>query len=243
MSDFLNTIRGVVLFDDAVYASLRERTNSLQTVLLLFLLAGLTMGVSSCWAAVQAPPDAVDLRAQLNESIGANLNQIPGPERRIIEENIRAGIDIAVGISQLRPPMGFWPSRIIGGIGAWLAQPFVLLAGWIFYALFVWVIARMFLKGTGDIRQHLTLTGVYVTPYIGLGLLIGIPFIGGLFGFALWLWGTAIYIKGISAANELDTGTSIVAWILPAVILAVLVFCGVLVGLLPLFALIGSAGG
>jgi hypothetical protein len=63
-------------------------------------------------------------------------------------------------------------------------------------------------------------TAVYSVPHL-LELLGFIPCLGGLLGLAAGLWGLAVYVKAVAAANDFPLGRAILATVLPAAILFV----------------------
>ena len=115
-------------------------------------------------------------------------------------------------------------------------MPFTWLTNWVGYAIWVWLIAKL-LGGKATISQMLGATALYTVPHI-LDVLGFVPCLGSILSLVATVWGIAIYIKGLTVANDFSLGKSILAAILPALIRFLVTMGGILT--LVIIALLGG---
>jgi len=115
-------------------------------------------------------------------------------------------------------------------LGAFLSLPFGRLAGWIGYAMWVLLVAKL-LGGRATVAQMLGATALYVAPH-ALDILSSVPCLGLVIGMVTTVWGIAIYVKAVAVANEFSISRAIAATVVPALAGATLVKLGLLVTLI-----------
>jgi hypothetical protein len=122
------------------------------------------------------------------------------------------------------PPAVFpgWMAAGISALGVWVNTPLHWLTWWIVYGLAVLVVAKM-LGATTTLQQFYTLTSFSFLPLVFTGL-GPIPCLGALIVLLALVWAVAIYVTSVRAVTGLTLGVSILATILPGVIIALLSF-------------------
>lgn len=123
-----------------------------------------------------------------------------------------------------------------GAVGAVVGA----LVGWLLSAAFIWVVGVFWMKHTSDYKELLRTLGFASAPQVLL-VLSGIPAVGGLIGFAAWLWSLAAFVVAVRQALDTTTGRSVVVCIL-AVVLNMACVVGLVLLLGALFGGGGSAG-
>jgi hypothetical protein len=136
-------------------------------------------------------------------------------------------MEVGVRIDNLRTPLPRPVAVVLSNLGAFLSLPFSRAGGWLGYALWV-LLASKLLGGKAKLPQMLGCTALYAIPHV-LDVLSPITCLGGIAGLVATVWGIAIYVKGVSVANDFGIGKAILATVLPALAVAVLVLMGVLV--------------
>jgi hypothetical protein len=149
-------------------------------------------------------------------------------------ENFESGFRIGVAIDSLDTPLPRGLARWFTAMGGWLSSALGHLGGWLAYAVWVLLFAKL-LGGNGGVDRFLGLTALFAVPNL-LGIFNPIPCVGPLIAFIGWLWGVAVYVKAVQVSQRLDTGKAILAAILPALILAVIAMIVAFIGLLGFLA-------
>lgn len=141
---------------------------------------------------------------EVQENIKYYMSQIP--------VYVRLGKQTAVLHSPLRPYLAF--------IGEILSGPFGFMGFWIFYGALVYIFS-IWLGGAGNAERTFAATSLWSIPHL---LKVGtiLPWAGWLFSSVAWLWGIAIYIKGISVSQGFDLSKSVLVFLLPIVALIAL---------------------
>jgi hypothetical protein len=142
------------------------------------------------------------------------------PEFRRQMPDILAGLEIGLGIDELKTPLPRPIGRVLSNVGTFLSSPLSRLAGWMGYTLWVLLAAKL-LGGRSTLPRMLGTTAVYSVPHV-LGVLGFVPCLGGLLALVSLGWGIAIYVKAVSAANEFSIGRAVAATALPIIALIVL---------------------
>jgi hypothetical protein len=130
------------------------------------------------------------------------LNGLPADQRQALE---RIASSAASGASNL-------------GAIIWVPIGFFILVGILF------VSARIF-GGSGSFLNQSYAFMLYYVPINGLAALLGlVPFLGGLVGFALWIYSIVLAIFAMMASQRLTGGRATAAVLVPFV-LGILLLC------------------
>ncbi len=235
MKELLNTAWNVLLFRNAAYVEHARRPDVLKRGLLLLvivsLIAAIIPTIQTLVNGLRPPQGAESIIQEIEDSF-QQFTQFMPPEAMgdfNLEEMLtymRPGIEMGTRIAGLPTPL----PRAVGGtltaVGFFLSQPFIRLAGWLGYAIWVLLAAKL-LGGKGTVAQSLGATALYAVPH-AFDLFSPIPCLGAVIGLVTTLWGLAIYVKALAAANEFGLGKAIVATLLPAVVGMILSFFGLL---------------
>ena len=146
-------------------------------------------------------------------------------------------------------------ATIISGIAAlsgWLSTPLSWIAGWLGYALWVMLFAKL-LGGHATLERMLAATSLFVVPHLLdvlgglLTLLSGIRVAGACFGLlntligmVAWAWSIAVYVKATAVANEFGWGKATLVTLLPALLVALL---AMLLAMVAVIGIVLSASG
>jgi len=248
MKEYLQLAWDVLLFKHEAYAQHIARADVLKRGLVLLVLATLLAGTVSLIIDIVGDLRPVNVEAQRREMeqgfqsffeplgpMWQYLDLPPGFEEEIlayIRPNVEMGLRIAALPTPLPRPVG----RILQDLGAFLSSPFNRMAGWIGYALWVLLVAKL-LGGRATVSQMLGATALYAVPH-GLNILGFVPCLGDVLGLVATVWGIAIYVKALAVANDFSTSRAIVATVVPALI----GMTSVLLGLLGFLILILVSG-
>ncbi len=249
MKELLQLAVDTALLRHEAYAQHVARPDALKRGLALLalvtLVAGLVPFLISFVGDIR-PVDIEDQRREANQAIQELLTTFdsmrqfidlpPGIERQIVA-NMEAGIDMGLRIEALPTALPKPLGRVLQDLGQWLSLPFGRVAGWIGYAIWVLLAAKL-LGGRATASEMLGATALYATPHV-LGILGFVPCLGGLLGLAATLWGIAIYVKAVAVSHRLSIGRAIVATILPGLLLGALLLMGGLTTLI--LALLGAS--
>jgi hypothetical protein len=242
ISELVALARGVLKFDSATYAAHVASRDALKRGLVLLavvaLLAGLFPFLGSLVGSLQSPQAEIaraqaEFERQFNQQLQFNPSLRDPQFQRMFQGIVREAFGIASDVVQLKPNISFlpgWLDRVLQALGQWLSQPLIWLSAWAWYALWVALFAKL-LGGRATLVGTLGASVLFVVPH-ALGLLTGlmdlmgrIPVVGmcfgilgGLVGLVAQVWGIAIYVKAVAAANEFSIGKSALATILPALL-------------------------
>lgn len=239
MKELLRFAWDVSIFKHDAYARHVASANVLKRGLLLLvvvtLLAGSISFLIDLVGGIITPP-AEQMEQGIQDFVATLQQFVPAEALEPFLEGFIPGMNIAIRIASLPTPLPQPLATFLSILGAFLSAPFTRLTGWAAYAIWVILVARL-LGGKGHIPQMLGATALYVIPHI-LDIFDFIPFLGWLIGVVATLWGIAIYVKGLAAANEFGIGKAILAAILPAL---ALIGLGLLIALVN-FVVIAIAG-
>lgn len=134
---------------------------------------------------------------------------------------------IVVAIVAVCQAIGASGSGSRGIIGAIISA----FLSWVLWAFLTWLIGTKLFRGTATVSELLRTLGFAMSP--GVLYILGIiPFLGGLIGFAVWIWTLVAGVIAIRQALDFDTGkailTAVISW---AIVIAVgLVLAGLATG-------------
>jgi hypothetical protein len=245
MKEMLRLALDAALFRHEAYAQHVVRSDVLKRGLLLLVLVSLLAGVVSFLIGlvgdlrpISPLPSDQEVDGIIRELLASldplrQFVDLPfAPDDEVLgymRPAIRMGLEIAALPTPLPRPVG----SILTNLGAFLSLPFGRLAGWIAYGVWVLLAAKL-LGGRATVAQMLGTTALYAVPHV-LDILQFVPCLGGVIGLATTVWGIAIYVKGLSVANEFSVGRAVLATLLPALVLLLLGLLGVLVALVAAF--------
>jgi hypothetical protein len=236
MKELLQLAWDTVRFRHEAYAQHVARPDALKRGLALLVLVTLVAGLVPFFISLVGdlrPVDIEEQRSAADQGIQEFLSSLdtmrqfvdlpPDVERQIVA-NMKAGIDMGLRIEALPTALPKPLGRILQDLGLLLSLPFSRMAGWIGYAIWVLLVAKL-LGGRATVSEMLGATALYATPHV-LGILGFVPCLGGLLGLAATLWGIAIYVKAVAVSHDLSIRRAIVATIAPGLIIGALLLMG-----------------
>jgi len=238
MKELLQLAWDVLLFRHETYARHVARTDALKRGLTLLVLVTLLAGVVSLVVNVVGDlrPMSIEARHQEAEqgiqefirSLGSmqQFFDLPPGFEREMRAYMQAGIGIGFDIEDLPTRLPKPVGRVLRDLGAFLSLPFSRLAGWMGYALWVLLVAKL-LGGRATVPQMLGATALYAVPHI-LDILGFVDCLGPTLGLVATVWGIAIYVKALSVANDFSIGRAITATVVPTLVGAALALLGLL---------------
>jgi len=239
MKGLLQLAWDALLFRHEAYARHVARADVLKRGLALLVLVTLLAGVVSFIINLVGDLRPMSIEAQRREAEQTiqefagqmdNMRQYfdlpPEFERQIIP-HIRAGMEMGLRIEALPTRLPRPVGGVLQDLGAFLSLPFGRLAGWMGYALWVLLVAKL-LGGRATVSQMLGTSALYAVPHV-LDVLGPVPCLGGMLGLVAIAWGIGIYVKAVAVANGFSVGRAIVATLVPALLGAALVLLGLLV--------------
>jgi hypothetical protein len=124
-----------------------------------------------------------------------------------------------------QPPLGKDLSQTLDKIGGWLSAPLNSLVIWLPGAVFLFICAKL-LRGTGSVRQHLSLVLLAFAPQVltilgQFSLVPSLQTISGALTAIAWLWSLAILIVALMYAHGFSVARSIGTLALGILIMAV----------------------
>jgi len=225
VKELLGSVWDAMLFKSEAYERHIARSDVLKRGLLLIVVVTLLAGLLSFAIDLvrdMIPKSIEERRQAIWESIenplqfmGPAGSDLLPPEYRKQLPDIMAGVEIGLEIEALPTPLPRFFVKLFENGGAFLSLPFSRLGGWMWYALWVLLAAKL-LGGRATLPQMLGGTALFIAPHI-LDLFGFIPCLGGLLGLVAALWGIAIYVKAVATANEFGVGRAVVATLLPIV--------------------------
>ena len=242
MKEWMQTLRGVVLFDGAAYARLRERGDLFFLGFLLVFLLGLISGLPDLGIAIvrglstDAVVEAADVTAEIEQGLAQVeplLQSLPSDVRDQILLQARQGFELAAQIGgQVAQLPTIFPRRLallLEAVGRWASRPLAgarfplataSLGTWLGYGIWVMLMARL-LGGRASLATFFGMTSLFAVPHL-LQILARVPYVGSVFSFIAFLWGVGIYVKATAVSHELGTGRAVLAALLPLLVVAFL---------------------
>lgn len=228
----------VLLFKHEAYARHVARADALKRGLALLVSVTLLAGIVPLIINVigDLRPTSVEARRrEAEQGIQEFINSLDtmrqfldvpqGFERQAIAY-IRAGTRMGFRIEALPTRLPKPVGGVLKDLGGFLSLPFNRLAGWIGYTIWVLLVAKL-LGGRVTASQMLGATALYAVPHV-LGILDFVTCLGGILGLVATVWGIAIYVKAVAAANDFSIGRAIVATVVPAFIAGASILLGLL---------------
>jgi hypothetical protein len=149
----------------------------------------------------------------------------PGFEEKMAAY-MRSGIEIGLSVDALPTRLPKPVGRVLTDLGAFLSLPFIRIASWMGYTIWVLLIAKL-LGGRATVSQTLGATALYAIPHV-LDILGLVRCLGGLLGLVATVWGIAIYVKALAVANDFGIGRAIIATVVPVLVGGALTTLGAL---------------
>jgi hypothetical protein len=228
VGEMLQLARGALFLDTQTFVAQRETRDAFRKGVLLVVIITLLAGsLSFIVSTVKGflPPKWDAQREEVEDQISQVFEFLPfdmdAKTEGMILGSIEAGLDIGFEIAQLPTPLPRPAKDFLQALGGWITAPLLRLGGWMGYALWVLLVAKL-LGGRATLSQMLGCTALYVAPQI-LTILQVISCLGPILGFVAFVWGLVIYVKATAVANELSSGRALLAVILPAAVLIGLV--------------------
>lgn len=151
----------------------------------------------------------------------ADFNEFMDMYRRSIE-SFAPTIE---AITSLPTPLPGFFGRLFTWLGGWLSQPFTLLASWLSISIWIMLFARL-LGGRGGLLAYLSASSLSVIPHL-LGAFAFIPCLGGTLALVGSIWGLVIQVKVVETTHGLTQGRSILAVLLPYLLIVLLIGLGI----------------
>lgn len=242
MNALLISLRDIALLRTPAYEQARDRKDAMRRgvliLLVCFLLAGIGASINRYIVAVRpAGMEEMDLfREEFQRNMELWQQTMPqqdGPSQLFMEQFRDAfvsGIRMVTAVDTLATPLPRGLARGFAALGGWVTGALGHLGGWLAYAVWVLLFARL-MGGNGGVDRFLGLTALFAVPNL-LGFFSFIPCLGSFLALIGWLWGVAVYVKAVQVSQRMELGQAILATILPAVILAVILMIVVFMGLL-----------
>jgi hypothetical protein len=244
MKELLRFAWDVLLFKHEAYAQHAARTDALKRGLVLLVAVTLVAGVVWFFDGVVRGLRPIEVqRQEVEQSLQELSMSLRGMQRYSdlppeFEEQMvaymRAGMEIGFRIEELDTRLPRPVGRVLASLGAFLSLPFSRTAGWIGYAIWVLLVAKL-LGGRATVSQTLGATALYAVPHV-LGIFSIVPCLGSLLGLVATAWGIAIYVKALAVANDFSIGRAVVATVVPALVGGALAMLGLLVFLVLMLA-------
>ena len=142
---------------------------------------------------------------------------------------------IVVGIAAVSSAIGGAIAAAVFGvgggvIGAVLAGIISGFLGWVMWSYIAYFVGTSVFGGTATPGELLRTVGFAQSPGV-LGILVAIPFLGVLIGFALWVWAVVAGVIALRQALDIDTTKAIVTSVIAAIpFLLFRMFIGALLG-------------
>jgi hypothetical protein len=251
MSALLATLRDIVLLRTPAYEQFRDRPDAMKRGVLILLACFLVAGslASAIGFVNDVRPLSLEDADQFRDEFQRNMElwqQFAPPQDAFMQQfmdefldNFESGWRIGVAIDSLDTPLPRGLARWFEALGGWLSSALGHLGGWLAYAVWVLLFAKL-MGGNGGVDRFLGLTALFAVPNL-LSIFSPIPCVGPFVAFIGWVWGVAVYVKAVQVSQRLDTGRAILVTILPALILAVIVMIVTFVGLLAIIAAAGQS--
>lgn len=229
MNQLTRTIGGALLLEDDAYITMRDAENGftrgLTMIVTISLIVGLVISLVNFINAMQTTPaqEVEEARKGMEQALEAMRAFGPlGVDQfsREFMRNFEAGLAMADRIAQVVAETTPAPQPIADffeALGQWVSYPFGWISTWMLYGVLTLIFAKL-LGGAATIQEMLATTSLIAIPHL-LDAFNFIPYVGPLVGVIAFLWGLAVYVKGIAVANRFDVGKALLAFIAPLVVL------------------------
>lgn len=249
VSSWLRTASDAVTLKPEPYQRLAAQP-SLRSALLIILVVGLIIGASSALLGIpglfRSPAEQIErgitsFEDALDQAMSFSGQSTPEAEAVIdlIKSSIETWRPFIQQLADVQAPLPSFFGRFFSWIGDWLSSPFSLLASWLLLSIWIMLFARL-LGGRGSLVAYLSASSLSVIPSL-LNLFGFIPCLGGVLALAAWVWALMIQYKAVQVSHGLSQGRSILAVLLPYILLVLLItiltiaFAGLLVSLINSF--------
>jgi hypothetical protein len=258
VSRLLMDLRGALTLNTATFLRYRESSDAMWRGALLIVVVALVaslplfiQGLVSGLNPRSAQDDAARAAAEFEQGLqqASPFLQNAPPE---LLNNIRQGFEIGAQIgSQVAAVPTLLPRPVSGffrALGEWLQRPFAgpfvplavaSLATWLGYGIWVMLFSH-WLGGRAELNNFFGATALFAAPHL-LNFFSFVPYIGWLFSLVAFIWGLVVYVKATAVSQELTTGRSALAVLLPAIVVIALIMIGLLVTVLGFVALISGS--
>lgn len=231
ISAWLRTAGDAITLKPEPYQRLAAQS-SLRTALLIVLVVGLIIGAVSALLGIpglfRSPQDEVARGIASFEDILDQVMSFSGqstPETAAVIDLIKSGIETwkpyIEQLAAVSAPLPSFFGRFLNWIGNWLSSPFSLMASWLAISIWIMLFARL-LGGRGSLVSYLSASSLSVIPHL-LSIFGFVPCLGGVLGLAAGIWGLVIQYKAVQVSHDLSQGRSILAVLLPYILLAVII--------------------
>lgn len=204
---------------------------SLRSALLIVLVVGLIIGAVQALIGVpglfRSPQDEVErgitsFEQGLDQAMSLS-GQMP-PESQEVFDLIKSGIETwrpyILRLVAVPAPLPSFFGAFFNWIGAWLSSPFSLMASWLMISIWIMLFARL-LGGRASLVSYLAASSLSVIPHL-LNIFSFVPCLGGLLALTAGIWGLVIQYKAVQVSHGLSQGRSILAVLLPYILLIVI---------------------
>lgn len=251
MNGLLTTLRDILFLNTSAYEQWREAPQAMKRGFLLLIICALLAGSLNFIMTFRSNlrPFTQDQANQIEEEFmqgmqvwQAGVNQQDPAMQVFMDQfitNFRAGINIGVEIDALPSPLPRGLARLLQSLGGWITRGFGQVSLWLGYGIWVLLFARL-LGGQGRMDRFFGTTALYAVPNL-LGLFNPVPAVGPLMAFIGTLWGILVYGKAVQVSQQLTTGRTIAAMLLPLALAFVLAIVLSMIFFVPL-AISASAG-
>lgn len=231
VSVWLHTAGDAVTLKPGPYQRLAAQP-SLRSALLIILVVGLILGAASALLGIpglfRSPIEQVDAALSSFEDVLDQVMSFSGqgtPEAEAVIDMIKSSIETwkpyIQQLAEVQAPLPSFFGRFFDWIGNWLSAPFSLLASWLGLSIWVMLFARL-LGGRGSLVAYLSASSLSVIPSL-LNVFGFIPCLGGLLALAAWIWMLLIQYKAVQVSHGLSQGRSILAVLLPYILLVLII--------------------
>ncbi len=234
MENLAGTVKGIILLENETYERLLAAENSMKIgiyfLLACFLIVAIPGLVTDTIDNVQ--PFTAERAAAMQDEfmqgmeIAAQFMPAESEEFQIFmeqfRENFAFGASIGAAIDALPRPLPYAVGGFFQALGSWISSPFIHLASWMSYAIWVLLFAKIS-GGRGETGRFFGSTALYAVPNL-IGVLAFIPFMGAVFRLVGVIWGWVVYVKALQISQDFAVGKAILVAILPVVVVLVLLF-------------------
>jgi hypothetical protein len=219
MTNTVNHLGGILLLRREAYLRQASAANGVGLSLSMVAVAGLIAGLGQLAGAadVVTHPSLVDRMEETAAALAHLPDAMPPAVASVVEpfaEEVSAALEESAGrLEAVEPPLGAGTSRALRAIGTWASTPLSLLAAMLSLAVPVMLVAR-WMGGKGTLHHQVGLVLFAAIPQ-ALTVLDSFPNSGGLaslakvLGAVAFVWGAAIFLRGLALANGVNTGRAV----------------------------------